>query len=141
MTMNEKIAVVIDDEVDLTNYMSAILEENGFRVHAANDGATGQALVREKSPDLILLDLMMPGTSGVQTFAKLRGDEATKRIPLIMVTGIKEKMGIDWGEMVDRFKARKPDGFIEKPIDAEKLMKVVNGVLSGTSKDGVVLHG
>lgn len=139
--MSARTAVVIDDEVDLTNYISAILEEHGFEVRAANDSAEGEEMIRERAPDVILLDLMMPGRSGVQLLARLRRDEATRNIPIVMVTGIKEKLGIDWGEFADELKSRKPDGFVEKPITEDKIMKVVEGVLSGVDRGGQVLHG
>jgi DNA-binding response OmpR family regulator len=138
--MSGKTAVVIDDEVDLTNYITAILEEHGFEVRAANDATAGEELIREKAPDIVLLDLMMPGRSGVQLFSRLRKGEATKHIPIVMVTGIKEKLGIDWGEFADELKARKPEGFVEKPIEAGKIMAVVNGVLSGVDRGGQVLR-
>lgn len=139
--MDKRIAIVIDDEPDMANYLSSILEESDFDVHTANEARTGETLIREKSPSLILLDLMMPGRSGVQLFARLRGDDATKDIPLIMVTGIKDELNIDWSDIVDNLRARKPDGFVEKPIDPEGLMKVVNDVLEGKGKDGQIVHG
>ena len=139
--MEKLTAVVIDDEIDLTTFIGSILEENGFTVQTANDAHTGEKLIREHSPHIILLDLMMPGRTGIQLFVKLRKDEATKDISLVMVTGIKEQLGIDWGDIVDRYKSRKPDGFVEKPIDPERLMQVVNGVLSGDSGGDEVLHG
>ncbi len=138
--MTKRTAVVIDDEVDITNYLSSILETNGFEVRAANDAKSGEVLIRESPPDVVLIDLMMPGRSGVQLFAKLRGDEATRNIPMVMVTGIGSQTGMDWGKTVDRLKARRPDGFVEKPIDPERLMKVVDAVLAGEAKDEV-LHG
>jgi DNA-binding response OmpR family regulator len=139
--MSEKTAVVIDDEVDLTTYISAILEENGFTVHVANEATGGEALIREKMPDIVLLDLMMPGRTGIQLFSRLRRDDSTKNIPLVMVTGIKDKLGIDWGEIVDQMKVRRPDGFVEKPIEPDRLMSVVKGVLSGAGGGDEVLHG
>jgi DNA-binding response OmpR family regulator len=139
--MNRKTAVVIDDEEDLSTYLSTILEENDFDVRTANEAVSGEALIREAPPDIVLLDLMMPGRSGVQLFAKLRRNEATRNIPVVMVTGIKEQMGVDWGEVVETLKVRKPDGFVEKPIDPDKLMSVVTGVLSGEARSGEVLHG
>ena len=138
---NEMNAVVIDDEADITEYISSILEENGFKVRTANDARSGEDLIRERLPDVILIDLMMPGRSGIQLFVQLRGDEATKEIPLVMVTGIKNQMGVDWGEIVERFNVRQPDGYVEKPIDPERLMRVVMGVLSGERKEGEVLRG
>ncbi len=139
--MGNKTAIVIDDEVDLTTYISSILEENGFTVRTATDAVTGERIIRETPPDIILIDLMMPGRTGIQLFVKLRADEATRDIPMVMVTGIKEQLGIDWGEIVDRYRTRQPDGFVEKPIEPERLMKVVEGVLSGEAPDGEVLHG
>ena len=132
--MEPRTAVVIDDEPDMIKYLSSILEDNGFTVRSADNAKTGETLILEQRPDLILLDLMMPGRGGVQAFARLRGNEQTKDIPLIMVTGIKQEMGVDWDEVVDRFKARRPDGFVEKPVEPETLMKVINEVLSGTTE-------
>jgi DNA-binding NarL/FixJ family response regulator len=57
-----------------------------------------------------------------------------------MVTGIKDQTGMDWGATVDQLKARRPEGFIEKPIDPERLVQVVDDVLAGKAKDEVV-HG
>jgi DNA-binding response OmpR family regulator len=138
--MSTKTAVVIDDEPDVTQYLTAILEENGFTVFPAQDGKTGETLIKERRPSVVLLDLMMPGRTGIQLFARLRGDAETKDIPLVMVTGIRNELNIDWGTIVDNLRARKPDGFVEKPIDPERLMTVVNGVLSG-EKRGEILHG
>lgn len=139
--MPAKKAVVIDDEKDLTTYLTTILEENDFSVKAANDAVSGEQLIREEQPDLILIDLVMPGRTGIQLFTKLRKDPDTKNIPLVMVTGIKEQMQVDWGEIVDRYSARKPDGFVEKPIEPVRLMSVVNAVMSGEAPPGDVVHG
>ena len=122
-------AVVIDDEPDLSAYIESILTEHGFEVRTANDAAAGEALIREDPPDLVCLDLMMPGRSGTHLFARLTKDEATKDIPIVMITGIREKLNIDWGEIVGGFKTRHPEGFIEKPIDPVRLMRVVEDVL------------
>jgi len=134
-------AVVIDDESDLTTYLTSILEESDFVVHSANDATSGEEKIHQTKPDIVLIDLMMPGRTGIQLFVKLRKDDSTKDIPLVMVTGIKDQLGIDWGDIVDRYKTRQPDGFVEKPIEPERLMKVVNGVLAGGGADDEVLHG
>ena len=139
--MSKRTAVVIDDEVDLTTYISTILEEHDFEVRTANDAASGESLILESPPDIILIDLMMPGRSGVQLFARLRGNDLTRRIPLVMVTGIKEQMGIDWGDIVGQMKVRKPDGFIEKPVEPDKLMGVVDRVLTGQLESDEVVRG
>ena len=129
-------AVVVDDEPDLAKYIASILEDHGFTTHQANDARTGEDLIREHDPDLICLDLMMPGRSGIQLFSRLKGDESTRAIPLIMITGIKEQMNIDWGEIAGGLRSRKPDGFIEKPVDPVRLMRVVEDILV-RGKEGV----
>jgi CheY-like chemotaxis protein len=126
-------ALVIDDEPDLRTYLSAILEDHGWSVRTAATAVEGEELIREQRPDLVLLDLVMPGRNGIQFFARLRGDEATRSIPVIMVTGIREQLNIDWGSIVGRLKARVPDGFIEKPIDRAALTKLIDEVIAGTT--------
>jgi len=128
--MRTRSALVIDDEADIRNYISTILEEHGWTVRTAATAEEGERLVRESQPEVILLDLVMPGQSGIQLFARLRGEESTRKIPLVMVTGIKEQLNIDWKEIVTRLKARVPDGFIEKPIDPTRLAQLVENVVS-----------
>jgi twitching motility two-component system response regulator PilH len=131
-------AVVIDDEEDLTTYLSAILEENGFSVRTANNAEDGERLIREDTPDLICLDLLMPGKTGINLFLRLRRrEEPLKDVPLIIITGIKEQINVDWKDIVSRCKARIPDGFIEKPVTPQRLMRVVNDVLKGEYRDRV----
>ena len=134
----KKRAVVIDDEEDLTTYFSSILEENGFLVRVANNADDGEKLIRENPPDLVCLDLLMPGKTGINLFIRLRKpEEALRNIPLIIITGIQEKLNIDWKDIVSQFRVRVPDGFIEKPVNPERLMRVVNNVLDGKPKQGV----
>jgi len=129
-------AVVIDDEPDLCAYIESILTEHGFEVRTANEAVGGEKLIRTDPPDLVCLDLMMPGRSGIQLFSRLKGDGETKSIPIIMITGIKDKLNIDWGEIAGGMKSRRPEGFIEKPIDPVRLMRVVEDVLVHR-RDGV----
>lgn len=133
---DNKVAVVIDDEPDVCRYIASILQEHGFETRTAHEAQTGEELIREDSPDLICLDLMMPGRTGIQLFIRLKKDPATSQIPLIMITGIKEQMNIDWKEIAGGLRTRKPDGFIEKPVDPVRLMRVVEDVLEH-QKEGV----
>ena len=126
--MSKKI-LVIEDEPDIVVYLTTLFEENGYQVSSATNGKEGAEKLKEEQPDLICLDLMMPGRSGTHLFARLKRDDATSSIPIIMITGIKEKLNIDWGEIAGGFKVRHPEGFIEKPIDPVRLMRVVEDVL------------
>ncbi|KAF0118696.1 MAG: response regulator with CheY-like receiver AAA-type ATPase and DNA-binding domain [bacterium] len=136
-----KRVVVIDDEEDLTTYFSTILEENGFSVKTANNAVDGEKLIRDDPPDLICLDLLMPGKTGVNLFLWLRRrEEPLRDVPLIIITGIKEQINVDWKDIVSKSKARVPDGFIEKPVTPQRLMRVVNNVLSRGPEKEVVFE-
>ena len=126
--------LVIDDEPDISSYIASILEGSQYSVQTANSAMEGERIIRDRRPDLILLDLMMPGRTGIQFFVRLKGNDETKDIPLIMVTGIKDKLNIDWQEIVSKLKARVPDGFVEKPIEPVHLMNVVEDVLTQTGQ-------
>lgn len=128
--MERRHVLVIDDEPDISSYVASILEGSQYSVQTANSAMEGERLIRDRRPDLILLDLMMPGRTGIQFFVRLKGNEETKEIPLIMVTGIKDKLNIDWQEIVSQLRARVPDGFVEKPIEPVHLMNVVEDVLA-----------
>ena len=132
--IERKHVLVVDDEPDIASYISSILEGYQYSVQTANSAMEAEKVIRDNHPDLILLDLMMPGRTGIQFFVRLKGNERTKDIPLIMVTGIKDKLNIDWQEIVSKLKARVPDGFVEKPIEPVHLMNVVEDVLSQTGQ-------
>mgnify|MGYP002642161160 CR=1 FL=1 len=129
-------AVIIDDEPDIRRYIASILEDNGFETKTAEDAREGEDLILESPPDLICVDLMMPGRSGIQLFVRLKKNAAVAEIPLIMITGIKQEMNIDWADIAKGLRTKRPDGFIEKPIDPVRLTRVVEEVMAG-KKEGV----
>jgi CheY-like chemotaxis protein len=79
--------LVVDDEPDVASYLSAMLEDAGFQVATAHDGDQALDLVKQRAPDLISLDLVMPGKSGARFLFALRRNKAWARIPVLIVTG------------------------------------------------------
>ena len=79
--------LVVDDSPSISMLMKAELEENDFEVVTASDGSEGIKKAEEESPDLILLDVMMPGRDGFETLEDLKAQETTKQIPVIMLSG------------------------------------------------------
>lgn len=82
--------VVVDDDKEIREIITFALGHNGFAVTAASNGAQLQSLLADRLPDLILLDVMMPGQDGYQIFYHLRTDPLTRHIPVIIMTAHSE---------------------------------------------------
>lgn len=119
--MNPQSAVIIDDEPDVTLYLSTLLSDRGWQVRTANGVEAGLELIRERRPDVVLLDLMMPDRGGLNALVAIRKDPAFETLPVIIVSGIQEKLTSDYRAYLDRFKHYKPNGFLDKPIDTAVL--------------------
>lgn len=85
---NRKKILVIDDEPDVRMLLRTRLSANNFEILEAADGSLGVALAKEKKPDLILLDIAMPGKDGIETYHALEQDPLTKPIPAIFLTAL-----------------------------------------------------
>jgi len=118
--------LVIEDEEYIRKVLKYNLELDGFEVYLAEDGLTGLELAREKRPDLILLDWMMPGLDGLQVLSELKHDERTKGIPVFMLTA-KSMMA-----EVGRALYEGADDYITKPFDVIELGQVLKEKLERT---------
>jgi len=131
--MPVKTALIIDDEPDVTTYHGTVLSDHGWEVHTANSGADGIAIAQEKTPDVIMLDVMMPEKGGLSTLIALRKDDRTKAIPVVLVTGIQASLNADFEAFLSRFKTYNPNGYIEKPIDVDKLIETLDELVLGAN--------
>ena len=129
--MAGKIALVIDDEPDITTYHATLLSDHGWDVRTANSGNDGLKLAKQEKPDVVLLDVMMPERGGLSTLIGFRKDPELKSVPVVLVTGIQETLTHDFEKFLDRFKHYNPDGYVEKPIDPENLLKLLEEVTGG----------
>ena len=120
--------LIVDDEPDAIDIVEAMLSEiEGIITLSANDGNSGLEKAKEAKPNLIILDVQMPGKDGFEVFYELKKDESTKDIPIIMLTGIGEKTGIRFSsESMEEFMGTPPEAYIEKPVDAETLQNTVS---------------
>ena len=127
--MSDKKVLIIDDEQDCIEFASAILRKEGFSSISASNGEEGLERAKRESPDLIILDVQMPKMDGMEVFENLCGDETTKGIPVIMVTGIREKVGIDFSlKDMEKLYGARPRGYLEKPIVPQELLKLVKRI-------------
>jgi len=115
--------LVIDDDKDTADLVAARLKSHGFKVSVANSGANALLFLKKNIPDLIILDLLMPGMSGEGVLRKIRSDNRIKRIPIIVLTA---KSG-----QADKVKTLKMgiDDYITKPYEPEEFLARIKVVL------------
>ena len=123
--MSKKI-LIIDDEQDLADVLSFRLEAHGFQVVSALNGPTGLEKAKSGKPDLILLDLMMPGMDGFGVAKRLKGDPDTAGIPIIIFTAA---VSIGLSQRVSEIHAL---DFITKPFEPKDLLEKVKKALGET---------
>lgn len=127
---NQKI-LVVDDDIDIVMAFKTILEAREYQVVVAFDGDEGLEKVKTEKPDLIILDLMMPKKDGEDVCRKLKSDEKYKDIPIIIVTGISEKMHMKY-ELDETWLPA--EAFVEKPIVPLQFLKQIENLLKIKSK-------
>lgn len=120
--------IVVDDELDILDFVQLSLEADGFEVITASSGKEALAKIKQESPDLILLDLMMPQMDGYEVMKMLKADKQTRNIPVIMLTAL--------AQADDKVKGLRTgaDDYITKPFDLRELTLRVNAVLKRTRK-------
>jgi two-component system alkaline phosphatase synthesis response regulator PhoP len=121
---SSKRILIADDEADIRLLVNRMLGKDYVVLEAA-DGDEAVNAARMQKPDLILMDIMMPGSDGYSACYAIKADPATKSIPVIMVTGIGHKLN-------EKFSAEMgADGYVTKPFSLEKLMGVIDKFLPG----------
>ena len=117
-----KPVLVVDDEPDARDYLTTVLEDNGFATVTARDGTEAIARLEESLPDLVSLDITMPEKSGVAVYRKLKEDDRYKSVPVIIITGVSD----DFQKFIStRRQVPPPEGYISKPVDADDFIKMV----------------
>lgn len=129
--MSQHLILVVDDESSILNMVKMALELDGYRVITADSAALAHSLIHDHQPDLLLLDWMMPGTSGLELLRRLRRQDDTANLPVIMLTAKTTEesqiTGLDAGA----------DDYIAKPFSPRELGARIRAVLrrTGSSKD------
>lgn len=124
--------LVVDDEPDAVEFVRAILEEAGYEVASAPTGEEGLRAARALKPNLVILDVQMPGKDGFSAFVEMRKDSELKAIPVIMLTGVRQRLGLPFSsrDMAD-YLGEEPNAYVEKPVDPQVLWDTVRGLLGG----------
>lgn len=115
--------LIVEDEVDIADLIMFNLQRAGYEVLKAHDGIAGAAVAIRERPDLVVLDLMLPGRDGYSVFREIRRDARTSRIPVIMLTARAQTedriQGLEAGT----------DDYLTKPFSPKELVLRVNAIL------------
>src|SRR6187402_3849341 len=120
--MAKKLVLVVDDEEDILELIRYNLVKEGFEVKCVTSGEEGLTLAKEQSPDIVILDLMLPGVDGLEVCRKLKSDKKTAAIPIIMVTAKGEEADIVAGLELGA------DDYISKPFSPRVVSARVKSV-------------
>lgn len=127
MTENPKI-LLIDDDVDFVEATKIVLESKPYEVIVAYDGNDGLRKAREENPDLIILDIIMPGKDGFSTAEHLKKDPELSKIPVLVLTSYAEKGG-ESSIAASGGLTLETEDYIDKPVSPEELLKRVEKYL------------
>jgi CheY-like chemotaxis protein len=123
--------LVVDDEADMRIFLSTVLEDNGATVIQAESGERALKLARSEKPDLMTLDLSMPGRDGGQVYETIRKDKELADLPVCIVTGHPELRKLLYAKDVKR-----PEGYMDKPVSEEDVLTNVRKILEvGADED------
>lgn len=125
-----KHVLLVEDEPNIIEAVSFLLSRDGWRVDTHVDGATAVARVHELAPDLVVLDHMLPGKSGMDILTELRSDDAFRDLPILMLTAR--------GQMRDRALAEEAgvSRFMTKPFSNTEVLNAVRDLMRVHSADG-----
>ncbi|HEY9722951.1 MAG TPA: response regulator [Oscillatoriaceae cyanobacterium] len=120
---DRKRILIADDEPDLVRILSILLRAMGYDIDAAPDARTAIQMAMSSPPDLVILDVMMPGLNGYEACGKLKGDPATKHVPVLMISAKVQQAdrlsGLEAGA----------DAYLGKPFENSELLRQVRRLL------------
>lgn len=119
-----KTILIVDDSPAQTRLMQTVLESAGYRTIASNDSNRVEEVVASERPQLILLDVIMPGRNGFQVCRELKSNVEYSRIPVVLVTSKNTDSDRFWGEQ------QGADGYVSKPFTSEELLTQVEKFVS-----------
>ncbi|MEJ2025754.1 MAG: response regulator [Deltaproteobacteria bacterium] len=126
--MSNPYILVVDDDPDLVETVAMMLESKGCEVGRAYDGVEGEESIKERRPDLVILDVMMPRKDGYVLCGELKAKDETRDIPVVLLTAVGEAVPTTKYTHADGM-STEADDYVSKPIDTEGLWGVVSGLL------------
>ena len=132
MASRKKTVLIVDDQADARAFTRTVVSQVGtFDIQMATNGEEAlQYLFQNEAPDLIVLDVVMPGMDGFTFFREIRGRPETKSIPVVMLTGVSTDLGIQFTPAgIREHFGSAPVAFLEKPVEPKELEDAVRSAL------------
>jgi two-component system, OmpR family, phosphate regulon response regulator PhoB len=129
---SKRTVLIVDDAMDMRVFIAALFKTHGYRTAACRDGSTALVKAREMLPDLIILDVMMPGTGGALMYQSLKTDHRLRQIPVIMLSAVGQRSFQHYLKMLNINRVDPlpdPDAYLEKPPDARHLLDTANRLM------------
>ncbi len=120
--MSKKI-LIVEDDLSLLKLQSIVLFKGGYEVEATMSGDTALQLVSEKTPDLVLLDVRLPGINGFQVCKQIRANPKTKNIPIVFLSAKNSDEDIRYGKAIGG------NEYLTKPYSSKTVMTTINKLL------------
>ncbi|MBN1507580.1 MAG: response regulator [Sedimentisphaerales bacterium] len=129
--MGQGSILIIDDDPDITEAMTVILKNRGYDVRCAQDSSEGMDQLKQARPDLIILDVMMrTSQEGFELSRELKHNKVFKDIPILMLTGVKQKTGLDFKTTAGDEDWLPVDEYLDKPVRPDVLLAKVEDLLA-----------
>jgi two-component system OmpR family response regulator len=126
--------LVVEDDPDIVDYLSSFLEDEGFEVASAARCSTARELMDDFQPEVILIDALLPGKSGLDLLVCLRCDPKWSDLPMVVVTGNDQLLEDDCKSYLGAHEGvRGPDEVLGKPVDRSTLLAVLRNLLNRAS--------
>lgn len=122
--MSKKKILIVEDEESLLKLESILLTSKGYEVRGVANGQAALDVLAEEKPDLVLLDIMLPELDGFEVCRRIKGDESTRHIPVVMLTAKKSREDMAKGEKVGA------DWYITKPFKSAMVIETIQRFLT-----------
>ena len=131
MSVSEPRVLIVEDDPDIVDYLSFFLEDEGYTVTSASRCSTALGMMDEYRPDIVLIDALLPGKSGLEFLVTLRKNPTWSSLPLVVCTGNDKLLEDDCQSYLGAHEGvRGPDGVLGKPVDRDTLLAVLDNLLN-----------
>jgi DNA-binding response OmpR family regulator len=127
--MSGKYILIVDDDPDLVETVSLLLENQGYEVGKAYDGIEGEAAIKKRHPDVLVLDVMMPRKDGYELCRELKSNKWTQEIPVVLLTAVGDAVTSTTYCHYDGM-TTEAENFIPKPVDPQTLVQALESLIA-----------